>query len=74
MRASPDRPVSETPPRVGDVASEYAPPAPPPDMVVEAFLADDPASVVFPQPRYPDPPSSTGTAAMAGIVGSALGL
>src|SRR5437867_13190 len=47
---SPDR-VSEMPALVGDVASEWAPPAAPPDMVVDAFLPVDPASVVEPQPR-----------------------
>jgi hypothetical protein len=78
IRGSPDR-VSDTPPRVGEVASEYAPP---PDMVVDAFLPVEPARVVDPQPRYPDEPSSlisyrpapAPAPASAGIVGSALGL
>jgi hypothetical protein len=47
ISGSPER-VSDTVPRVGEAASEYAAP---PDMVVDAFLPVEPPSVVVPQPR-----------------------
>lgn len=76
--------VSDAPPAVGEVPSEYAIPIPPadwpPDNVVDAFRPDDTA-VVVPQPRYPAAePSSRisisfpGDPPTAGNVGSLLGL
>jgi len=50
ISGSPDR-ESETGPCVGEVPSLYATPAAPPDIVVEAFLPVELASVVEPQPR-----------------------
>lgn len=50
ISGSPDR-VSDMFPCVGDVPSLYATPAAPPDMVVDAFLPVELASVVEPQPR-----------------------
>jgi hypothetical protein len=81
---SPDS-VSDIGPCEGDVPSEYAlPAAAPPDKAVDGFLPDEPARVVLPHPRYPDPSSRMGKGPsepappaarpIAGRVGSLFGL